>query len=193
MNSKERELKALSELVLSVSIPEVEKLILHFEELLKKISGVSITTKMHEIIKKSFYFSVWTIVNGVWSNLENAKLRRDLMFVSMKIFVIYLARETSTTAIATNAVNIELDEFDPYVKNYNSKMLQNEKDGIDFNINSSLIFSIEWIQGKLGISDTVLNILVPQLFTKDYDFLKIEELAYQTLKAQEDRKKTWSK
>lgn len=64
-----------------------------FLEVVKETTDKAISEKQVDAIFKIFSFLNWAYANGVWSNLSNTTLRRDLMGQSIKSTVLRTAYE----------------------------------------------------------------------------------------------------
>ena len=64
-----------------------------FLQIVKETVNKLVSEKQIVTIFKIFSFLNWAYANGVWSNLSNTTLRRDLMEQSMKSIVLRTAYE----------------------------------------------------------------------------------------------------
>ena len=71
---------------------------------MKETADKAIPEEQVDTIYKIFSFLNWAYANGVWSNLNNTTLRKDLMGQSMKSIVLRtayeLAKDKSNEGIA---------------------------------------------------------------------------------------------
>ena len=162
-----------------------------FIQLVEKELGTSISNKQEKIYK-IFSFMNWAYANGVWSNLDNTALRRDLMTQCMKSIVLQTASQLSTdksnSGIAIYAVDFD-EEFREYMIAYNERMKELSREGYSPNANTSALCGYEWLQNLLDIDDIYMDIIVPQFANMVGDVAKIESLAYQVNRASAQRKK----
>lgn len=182
-------LNEFCELVTDHGLQEAEKLATRFEQLLGALN-TQVSPGVHSTIFTGFGFGSWLIVNGVWSNLDNTNLRRDLLAQSKNVVIQRIARRISSPNsspqdLASLCVNLDFDELRPFhigfVKHLQEVQGQDEPDVL----NAGLLYALEWIQDKLGLSDSQMNWIVPQLVTEDMDLNSVVEMAYQTNRAAE--------
>ena len=73
------------------------------------------------------------------------------------------------------------------IKIYNVKELYNE--GFEPDENTAMLFCLEWIQDRIDIDDSKMNIIVPQFNNRAANIPRIEEIAKQVNLAASQRKK----
>lgn len=66
-----------------------------FLNVVKETTGKTIPEEKVDTVYKIFSFLNWAYANGVWSNLSNTTLRRDLMGQSMRSIVLRTSYELS--------------------------------------------------------------------------------------------------
>jgi hypothetical protein len=151
-----------------------------FERLLAH-DGVAIDRESHEAVFLTFAFMNWQFANGVWSNLENVRLRRDLMSESKNAMVLKAASNLCSGRdagdIAALAVRVDFDEFQPFVRTLMDSLGKLDDSGITPDANAVLFFGLEWIQAKLGIPDPIMDRIVPSFLDEVGDFAEVETIA----------------
>ncbi len=127
-------------------------------------------------------FMNWTFAQGVWSNISNGRLRRDLQVQSKDALILRLARalteSSSAPDIAARAVALT-DEFNAYLRQYTSKM----QAIADADSRTATLFAFEQIQAKCGVSDGVMNRVVPKLVSDKGLSAEVESVAQEVNKA----------
>ena len=127
-------------------------------------------------------FMNWTFAQGVWSNISNSCLRRDLQGQLKHVLILRLARalteSSSTPDIAARAVALTV-EFNAYVRQYISRM---QTIG-DSDSRTATLFAFEKIQAKCGVSDEVMNRVVPKLVSDEGLSAEVESVAQEVNKA----------
>jgi len=137
---------------------------------------------------KTFCFMNWTIVTGLWSNIEYAKLRRDLQAVLKDKFILKLAYKIpgpdSPKAIAARAVFLT-EDFQSYLRAFihETKELGFADDG------TSRLFALERIQEQFDIDDHVMNDVVPNILSDEKLITEVGDGAMQLNKAYEEQEK----
>lgn len=191
-------LKQLCELVANVSLSKATKLTAQFEQLLTRSRNVPIDAQTHEIIFIAFACANWNFANGVWSNLGNAQLRRDLMAQSKNAIIVGLAHSLGPSKdprdLAALAVRLDFDIFQPFFKGYLDGLKALDAFGVEPDVRVALQFTLEWLQDKLAISESEMNRIVPLFVEGAGDFNEVESVAAQVNRAAEMRKKKgfWS-
>jgi hypothetical protein len=141
-------------------------------------------------IFKVFAFLNWAYSNGVWSNLSDTTLRRDLMSQSLMRTVLRTAQELavdeSSERLAFLAANLD-QEFRRYAVMYKQRINELTREG--FNANAATLCGLEWIQDVLVLDDEEMNVIVPLFNARTGDIAAIEALAKQVGRAGGDRKK----
>lgn len=170
-----------------------------FEQLLAQFRQVPVDATTHETILVAIACANWSFANGVWSNLGNRNLRRDLMAGSKKTIVLGLAHTLGASKnpsdLAALAVRLDFDLFQPFVKDYIDGIKTLEGNGIEPDATVAFQFTLEWIQKKLNISESEMNRIVPLFIAGAGDFNEVETIAAQVNQAAEIRnvKNFWSR
>lgn len=163
-----------------------------FLEVVKETTGQAISEKQVDTIFKIFSFLNWTYANGVWSNLSNATLRRDLMEQSMKSIVLRtayeLAEDKSNEGVAYFASELD-QEFRQFALVYNERIKELAREELEPDANTATLCGLEWIQEHLDLNDDQMNVIVPQFNNRTGDVARIEEIAKQVNQAASQRKK----
>ncbi len=163
-----------------------------FIEVAKKTTGKAIFGKQVDKIFKIFSFLNWAYANGVWSNLSNTTLRRDLMGQSMQSIVLRtsyeLAEDKSNEGIAFLASELD-QEFRQFALMYNERIKELSRAGYEPDANAAKLFGLERIQEHLDLNDDQMNVIVPQFNNSAGDIARIEEIAKQVNRAASQRKK----
>jgi len=153
-----------------------------FLEIAKETTDKFITEEQVDIVFKTFSFLNWAYANGIWSNLNNTTLRRDLMAQSLKSIVLKtsyeLSVDKSNEGVAFFATVLD-QEFRELVLAYNERIKQLAGEGMDPDANTATLIGLEWIQENLDLSDEDMNMIVPRFNNRAGDIAKIEELASQ--------------
>jgi len=127
-------------------------------------------------------FMNWTFAQGSWSNISNTKLRRDLQIQLKDALILRLAREltggSSPPDAAARAVAIN-DQFTAYLRQYNARM---QSLG-DPDSRTATLFAFEQIQERCGLSDHVMNDVVPKLIPPEGLGTEVESVALEVNKA----------
>ncbi len=162
-----------------------------FLELVKNITGQTMSGKQGDSIYKMFSFLNWAYANGVWSNLSNTTLRRDLMGQSMKSIVlrtaVELAEDKSGQGVALLASELD-QEFRQFVLLYNERVKELAVKGIKLDANTATLCGLEWIQEHLDLNDDQMNVIVPHFNNRAGNVERIEEIAWQVNRAANERK-----
>lgn len=192
-------LEQLCELVAKVSLSNATKLTAEFERLLVQSRTVPIDPQTHETILIAFACANWNFANGVWSNLGNTQLRRDLMAGSKNATIIGLTHTLGPSKdprnLAALAVRIDFDIFQPFVKGYLDSLKAMDTIGVEPDARVALQFTLEWLQEKLAISEPEMNRILPPFIAAAGDFNEVETVAAQVNRAAELRKEKgfWSR
>jgi hypothetical protein len=180
-------LRELCTLIADVGLANASKLALQFNQLLANASEASLDEDAHQVILLSFAFVNWAFANGVWSDLENVKLRRDLMTESRNVMILELARRQSPSReapdVAFLAMQIDFDEFQPFATAYLERMKLLDESGMTMDANGALFFALEWIQQRLRIADRIMDNIVPAFLAEVGDFAEVETIAAQVNRA----------
>ncbi|MEA2005796.1 MAG: hypothetical protein U9O50_06000 [Acidobacteriota bacterium] len=163
-----------------------------FLEVVKETTDKAISEKQVDAIFKIFSFLNWAYANGVWSNLSNTTLRRDLMGQSIKSTVLRtayeLAEDKSSGGVAFFAVEFD-QEFRKFVLAYNERIKKLAGEGLEIDANTATLCGLEWIQEHLDLNDEDMNIIVKQFNNRVSDVARIQEIAKQVNRAVSQRKK----
>ena len=163
-----------------------------FLNVVKETTGKVIPEEKVDTIYKICSFLNWAYANGVWSNLSNTTLRRDLMSQSMQSIVLRtsyeLAEDKSNEGVAFLASELE-QEFREFVFAYNKRIKELSTEGIEADANTATLCGLEWIQDHLGLNDDQMNVIVPQFNNRAADVARIEDIAKQVNLAASQRKK----
>lgn len=150
--------------------------------------GKAISKKQADKAFTRLSFLTWAYANGVWSNLENTALRRDLMatsFLSIALRTSYeLSEDKSKEAVRAHATRVD-EELKLLSRVYIERTTQYAKKGVEASPNTARVVVYEWIQEIIGFSDTEMLLIVPQLGDSYPE--KIEEIAIQVNKAANER------
>lgn len=141
----------------------------------------------------TFAFMNLFVASGVWSNIDNKKLRRDLMEITKKALIIRLAqffgKGSDNKTVAFESMNIDFDLFRPYAAFHLKRLNELNKSGVTPDAKSALLIALEWLQSKMNWTNSIMNKVIP-LFTQKTELLNdFETLASQLNKAAEARKK----
>lgn len=192
-------LEQLCELIAGVSLLNAKKLASQFEQLLAERRNIPLDAQTHGTILMSFAYANWNFANGVWSNLSNAQLRRDLMARSKNAIILGLADILDPSHDpkdrAALAVRLDFDAFQPFLKGYLARLKELETTGVEPDARATLMFTLEWLQKKLGISESELEGIVPPFLAGAGDFSEVESVAAQVNRAAEMQKERgfWSR
>ena len=163
-----------------------------FLKVVKETADKPVSEKQIDAIFKIFSFLNWAYANGVWSNLSNTTLRRDLMVQSMKSIVLRtayeLAEDKSNEGVAFLAAQLD-QEFRDFALAYNKRIKELAREGIEPDANSATLCGLEWIQENLDLNDEHMNVIAPQFNNRAGDVARIEEIAKQANRAAGQRKK----
>lgn len=140
-----------------------------------------------DFILKTFAFMNWTFAQGVWSEVQNTRLRRDLQIELKNSLILKLAGRLSESNcvddMAAKAVFLT-EEFNSYVRRYTTKM---QSMGYA-DSGTARFFALERIQEKYGIDDYVMNDIVPILWSDEKTNSEVERVAMQVNKAAQEMK-----
>lgn len=139
-----------------------------------------------------FTFMNWGIANGVWSNLKNATLRRDLMRTSQRAFVLAAAkiiREGEPPEdIAFLAVQIDA-YFQGFIRPfYIERVREIERQGYSSGANAILLVSLEWILENTNLKNSDMDKIIHTFTDQSEDFDEITSVALQLIEADKTRK-----
>ncbi len=185
-------LQDLCNLIADHGINNAKSLKTIFESISKENAGKELGAKESNTIFQIFSFLNWAYANGVWSNLSNTKLRRDLMSQSEKSIVLRTAYEISKNKedkyVAMLAVDLD-QEFRIFAMGYNDRLKELGRNGHEPDANTALFYGLEWIQDKIGLNDSEMELIVPVFLEQAGDFAEIENIANQVNLASTERKK----
>lgn len=138
----------------------------------------------------------WMLAVGVWSNLRDEKLRRDLMTESRSKMVLAAARQLcparTVEDVAAEAVRIDFDVFRPFFENCLRAWSELERHGSVVDANSTLVVALEWILRRLGLGTETIGKAMPVFLIRIDDPVSIEEIASQVVRAAErSRRAVW--
>ncbi len=128
----------------------------------------------------------WTIVVGLWSNIEHTKLRRDLQAVLKDKFILKLAHNISGSDspndIAARIVYLN-EEFESYLKAFihETMDLGFADDG------TSRLFALERIQEQFDIDNHVMDDVVPIILSDEKLITEVGDAAMQLNKAYKEQ------
>jgi hypothetical protein len=140
-----------------------------------------------EHVLNTFAFMNWTLAQGVWSNLEHARLRRDLQAELRRCLIMKLAEQlvgsTTVEDIAAKAVFL-MEDLSSYIMGYSSEMgsLGYADSG------TARLFALERIQEEHGINDDVMDDIVPSLWADKKANSEVESVAMQVNKVAAEMK-----
>lgn len=159
-----------------------------FKEItIKKSTKNYITWNHIAIIYKHFSYLMWFYANGIWSNIEDVKLRRSLQNESSKLTINEISRfllkamPKSSNEQIKYEVDIEFQEYKRrFIKDLETKIIE----GYEPDANSALFIILEWLQEEMQLSDLDMLEIVP-LFIQDSKIITaiddIEYIAYEAI------------
>lgn len=163
-----------------------------FLEVVKETTDKAIPEKQVDTIFKIFSFLNWAYANGIWSNLSNTTLRRDLMQQSGKSIVLRtaydLAKDKSNEGVAFLASELD-QEFRKFALSYNARIKELSREGFEPDANAATLYGLELIQNYLNLNNDHMNVIVPQFNNRAGDVARIEKIANQVNRAASQRKK----
>lgn len=169
-------LKQLCDLVSDIAVSNATTLRQSFFSLLSQHS----LKPDPEYVLKTFAFMNWTFAQGVWSNLQDTQLRRDLQVELKDSLITKLAGQLSGSDnvedIAAKAVFLT-EDFNAYLMAYNQRM--QEAGYSDSDSGNARLFALEQIQEKCQIGDAVMNDIVPSLWSNEKSNSEVESVAMQ--------------
>ena len=163
-----------------------------FLEIIRQETGRAVREDQATFVFKVFSFLNWAYSNGVWSNLSNTSLRRDLMSQSLKSIVLRTAHELAQDKSAHGVAHLaaELDEeFRMFGMLYNQRLQELTKQGFEPNANVATLCGLEWIQERLAIRDDDMELILPRFNSRAGNIAEIEDLANQVTRAAHNRGK----
>lgn len=185
-------LEQLCALVAEVSLSKATQLTAQFEQLLAQSRHVPVDATTHGTILVAFACANWSFANGVWSNLGNRQLRRDMMAESKKALILALAHTLGASKdprdLAVLAVQLDFDTFQPFVESYLDSIKTLAANGVEPDARVVFQFTLEWIQKKISVSESEMNRIVPPFVAGAGDFNEVETVAAQVNRAAEMRK-----
>jgi len=163
-----------------------------FLEVVKETTDEAIPEKQVDSIFRIFSFLNWAYANGVWSNLSNTSLRRDLMGQSMKSIVLRtayeLSEDKSNEGVAFFASELD-QEFREVALAYNERIKELSREGFEPDANTATLYGMECLQEQLDLNDDYMNIIVPEFNNRTGNIAQIEEIAKQVNRAAIQRKR----
>jgi hypothetical protein len=163
-----------------------------FLEIMEETTGRSISKKEADLIFMIFSFLNWTYANGVWSNLSNTTLRRDLMGQTMTSIVartaLDLAKDKSVDGVASLAAGLD-ELFKKLTAACFDRVKELSRQGLESDANAATLYGLEWIQKTLYINEEHMSVIVPQFINRVGNVAKIEETAKQVNQAALESKK----
>jgi len=131
-----------------------------------------------EYILQTFAFMNWTFAQGVWSNLQNTQLRRDLQIELKDSLITKLAVQMSGSDrvedIAAKALFLT-EDFNAYLVRYNQRI----QEAGYADSGTARLFALEQIQNVCQIADAVMNDIVPDLWSDEKSNPEVESVAMQ--------------
>lgn len=163
-----------------------------FLEITRDTTDMVISKEQVDKTFKIFVLLNWAYVNGIWSNLKNTTLRRDLMDQSMKSIVLKtsyeLSEDKSNEGIAFLAS--ELDQvFRELALAYTERIKELDRDSVEPDANTATLISLEWLQEIFDLNDEEMSVIVPEFNNRVGNVAKIEEIATQVNRAASQRKR----
>lgn len=163
-----------------------------FLEITRDTTDMVISKEQVDKTFKIFVLLNWAYVNGIWSNLKNTTLRRDLMDQSMKSIVLKtsyeLSEDKSNEGIAFLAS--ELDQvFRELALAYTERIKELDREGVEPDANTATLISLEWLQEIFDLNDEEMSVIVPEFNNRVGNVAKIEEIATQVNRAASQRKR----
>ncbi|MCG2811213.1 MAG: hypothetical protein L6428_07125 [Candidatus Aminicenantes bacterium] len=175
-------LQEICNLIADQGVKKAESLRVIFATISSKVTGKDLGKKELDTVFKIFSFLNWAYANGMWSNLSNTELRRDLMAQSGKSIVLKLSFEMSenkeNSHVAMYAVNLE-EEFRTFAMNYIDRLKQLERSGHQPDANTALLYGLECLQDKIGFDNREMDSIVPTFLRQSENFAEIEKTANQ--------------
>ena len=163
-----------------------------FVEIVRESTNKEMAKEKIDQTFKIFAFLNWAYANGIWSNLNNTALRRDLMGQSMKSIVLKtsyeLSQDKSNEAVAFLAAELD-QEFRELALAYNKRIKELSREGGEPDANTATLIGLEWLQAILDLNDEDMNAIVPQFNNRVGNVAKIEEIANQVNRAASQRKR----
>lgn len=173
-----RSLSQICDLVSDVAIKDAKDLMLKFTKLATPHSfKVDI-----EFLFKTFAFMNCTLAVGIWSNLSNIHLRRDLLVELKFLFPTKLALEISkmgstNTLLLNEELNIYLNDYITYAQRIGCA-----------DSSTARLYAFERIQNELEIDDDIMNKMVPALWSGLKGSSGVESVAMQVNKEAQEQK-----
>lgn len=163
-----------------------------FLEIMRDARDKAISKEQVDKTFKIFVLLNWTYANGIWSNLKNTTLRRDLMGQSMKSIVLktsyQLSEDKSNEGVAFLASELD-QEFRELALAYNERIKELSIDGVEPDANTATLIGLEWLQEIFDLNDEEMKVIVPQFNNRVGNIAKIEEIANQVNRAANQRKR----
>jgi hypothetical protein len=126
-------LDELCALVADVGVQKAHELTVAFDRLLSEKAGLKLDKSQFQAVFFGFAFVNWSLANGVWSNLGNARLRRDLMSASRTKFISKAVQSIEACddvhRMAYRASEVDLDDFPAFAEGWLDRMKQIDATG----------------------------------------------------------------
>ena len=173
-----RSLSQICSLVSDVAIQDAKNLMLEFSKFATPYScKVDI-----EFLFKIFAFMNCTLAVGIWSNLSNINLRRDLLaelklFFPTKLALELSKMESTKTLFLHEELNIYLDDYITYAQRIECA-----------DSRTARLYAFERIQNELEIDDDIMNKIVPALYSDPKGISEVESVAMQVNKIAQKQK-----
>ena len=138
-----------------------------------------------EYVLTAFAFLNWTFAAGIWSNLSDRSLRRDLQRGLKDALVLKLSHEIAEDVSSRAAKTILLtDAFNRYVTEYTARMRSvGQADS-----RMATLFALEYIQNEFRIDDSVMDRIITRLVPVEGLAVAIESVAAEINDTAADRK-----
>ncbi len=164
-------LEQFCDLVSNVAIKNAITLQQRFSDLVTPYVG----NLNSEYIFKTFAFMNYTFAIGVWSTLQNERLRRDLIVELKTAILLKIAKHLATPIkeeIAAKGVFLN-DDFNLYLEDFKKNM----KSYAYHDAGTARVFALERIQKQHGINDLIMNDIVPKFFADETLNSEVESVA----------------
>lgn len=158
-----------------------------FIEIAKKNTNKDIKSNHIAIIYKHFSYLMWFYANGIWSNIEDVELRRNLHNESSKLTINEISRVLLKTMPKSSNEQIKSDvgiEFQEYKRRFIKDLETKIIEGYEPDANSALFIILEWLKEEMQLSGLDMLEIVP-LFIQDSRIVTtmgdIEAIAYEAI------------
>ena len=153
---KNKKLTELCQLVSDVGVANAVRLKQRLEQTLDRFGYTGLDSRVQSLVLHHFICMNFALINGVWSNLENASLRRDLLAESLQAFVLksvsFWTQSQDIDDRAYTAVLIQ-EEIQRFWKTCLERMKKIEADGMTVNGNAVFLYTLELVKSHLNLSD----------------------------------------